>query len=93
MRTAVIIYASLIPASILLWFGEDILLALKQDAEVAHLAGQYIRVYLAGIPLLAGYELIRRWLQVQGLILIPTLVLFIAAPLCLTLNYLLVLGP
>lgn len=42
-RTAVLIGFSLIPCFILLSFSEDILLLLRQDPEVARLAGQYVK--------------------------------------------------
>ncbi len=42
-RTAVLIAVSLIPCCILLLFSEDIFLLLRQDPEVARLAGQYVK--------------------------------------------------
>lgn len=42
-RTAVLIAISLVPCMVLLSFSEQILLLLRQDAEVARLAGEYVR--------------------------------------------------
>jgi hypothetical protein len=42
-RTAVLVAACMIPCIVLLSFGEHIFLALRQDEEVARLAGQYVR--------------------------------------------------
>lgn len=42
-RTAVLIAVSLVPCMVLLSFSEHILLLLRQDAEVARLAGQYVK--------------------------------------------------
>lgn len=42
-RTAVLIAVSLVPCCILLLFSEHIFLLLRQDPEVARLAGQYVK--------------------------------------------------
>jgi len=42
-RTAVLIAAALVPCLVLLSFGERIFLLLRQEEEVARLAGQYVR--------------------------------------------------
>lgn len=83
----------MIPAFIVLFFAEGIFLAINQDPEVARLAGQYIRIYMLGLPLLAAFELCRRWLLAQNLVNVPTYAVIAAAPICFALNYLLVLGP
>lgn len=44
LRTLVILFGLLIPQAIILWFSEEIMLLLKQDAEVAHLTAVYLRV-------------------------------------------------
>lgn len=87
-RTAVLIFVSLVPCCILLLFSEHIFLLLRQDPEVAKLAGQYVQgggdicpvcivhslslffsaVFMTGIPFLAGFELLRRWLLAQGVL-------------------------
>jgi MATE family multidrug resistance protein len=83
----------MIPATIVLLNGESLLLALRQDPEVARLAGQYLKVLVFGIPGYAGFEITRRWLQCQGLMIVPTLSLIVASPINILLNWLLVWGP
>lgn len=83
----------MIPATIILLNGESLLLALRQDPEVARLAGQYLKVLVFGIPGYAGFEITRRWLQCQGLMIVPTLSLIVASPINILLNWLLVWGP
>lgn len=97
--------------------GESILLALRQDPDVARLAGGYLKgeilpaafvlftrvlirvipcyrtVLTFGLPGYAGFEVMRRWLQAQGLMVIPTITLLIASPINIFLNWLLVWGP
>ncbi|KAG5634975.1 hypothetical protein H0H81_000164 [Sphagnurus paluster] len=70
---------------------EDILLALKQDAEVARLAALYLRWVSMGLPAYAFN--CTRYFQSQGLFAIPTQIIFIVAPINVVLNYLLVWGP
>jgi len=93
LRTAFLIYVLLIPACIGLTFAERFLLFIKQEPVVAHLAAQYINVAILGIPFIAMFELCRRWLQVQGLVKLPTIALLVAVPLNIGLGLLLVFGP
>lgn len=165
LRTAVLTVIILIPATVAIYNGEKILLGLRQDPEVAHLAGRYLRskdrrglsslmrgefalqepwrdglrdccglqradtvclinstqhsprccvtssynsssppgsaiavvlahpVLIFGLPGYAGFEISRRWLQAQGLMIIPTISLIIASPINVFLNWLLVWGP
>ncbi|PPQ68446.1 hypothetical protein CVT26_006033 [Gymnopilus dilepis] len=77
-RMTVVMFTSLIPM-FLIWFNaEAILLFLKQDPEVAHLAGIYLRWVSLGLP---------------GLFTVPTRIVFIVAPTNVVLNWLLVWGP
>lgn len=87
------VYLCMAPALIVLFFAERIFLAIHQEPEVARLAGLYIRIYMLGLPLLAAFELCRRWLLAQGLVNVPTYAVIAAAPVCFALNYFLVLGP
>jgi MATE family multidrug resistance protein len=49
------------------WFnGEAILLALKQEPEVARLAGVYLRWLTLGLPAYAFNAIARRYFQSQG---------------------------
>ena len=91
-RTGLLQAICMIPAGITLFFAERIFLAIGQDAEIARLAGEYIRVYMISLPFLAAFELMRRWLLAQGKVNVPTYALLVAAPSSLVLNWLLVLS-
>ena len=93
LRTAYLALLIMIPSIIVILNGETLLLALRQDPEVAALAGQYLKVLVFGIPGYAGFEITRRWLQCQGLMIVPTISLIIASPINIFLNWLLVWGP
>ncbi|BGP42920.1 ethionine resistance protein [Rhodotorula kratochvilovae] len=94
LRTFVLCLIVGIPQALFFWNSEWILRdGLRQDAEVARHAGQYLRILILGLPAYAGFECIRRWLQAQGLMLAPVLALVVAAPLNILLNWLLIWGP
>ncbi|RXK35738.1 MATE family multidrug resistance protein [Tremella mesenterica] len=82
-----------IPMYLLWWNIEGILLMLGQEADVARRSSTYLRWLSIGIPGYGGNVIIKKYLQSQNLMHIPTYVLFIAAPINLVLNYLLVWGP
>ncbi|PWY98631.1 MATE efflux family protein [Testicularia cyperi] len=89
-----VILACLLPLIIVVWLNAEFLLVrLGQDPEVAHLAGQYLAVLSIGLPGYAFFETCRRYLQAQGLMHAPTLVLIFVSPLNAIANYLLVWGP
>ncbi|KAK1227645.1 ethionine resistance protein [Marasmius sp. AFHP31] len=92
-RMGVVIAVVLIPMLSIWLNAEPILLALKQDPEVAHLAGLYLKWMTLGLPAY-GFNLIsRRYFQSQGLFAVPTRIIFIVAPINAVLNYVLVWGP
>ncbi|GAA6009666.1 hypothetical protein JCM10207_004147 [Rhodosporidiobolus poonsookiae] len=94
IRTWIITLFLFIPQALAFWFSEPILRdALRQDPDVAHLASRYLRVLILALPAYAGFEIIRRWLQAQGLMTAPVIALTVAAPINLLLNYFLVWGP
>ncbi|KAF9254647.1 multidrug/Oligosaccharidyl-lipid/Polysaccharide flippase [Marasmius fiardii PR-910] len=92
-RMGVVIAVAIIPM-LMVWFNsEAILLALRQDPEVAHLAGEYLRWLSLGLPAY-GFNLIsRRYFQSQGRFTVPTRIIFVVAPINAILNYVLVWGP
>ena len=90
MRTAIILGILLVPQILLLWNATPLLIALKQDPQVAMLSGSYLKVISLGTPGYAIFEITRRWLQAQGLMLAPTLVVGITAPINIFLMWLLV---
>lgn len=89
----IIICLMIIPQAVVFFNAERLLIALKQEPEVAHLAGQYLKVVTTGLPGYALFEVARRWLQSQGLMRPPTFVVCIVAPINIVLNYVLVWLP
>ncbi|PKI83821.1 hypothetical protein MVES1_002326 [Malassezia vespertilionis] len=92
-RVGVVVFC-VIPLIILLWLNaERGLLLLGQDPEIAHLARQFLAVLAIGLPGHAVFELCRRFLQAQGMMHAPTVVLLVVSPINAVANYLLVWGP
>ncbi|KAF9459120.1 MATE efflux family protein [Collybia nuda] len=92
-RMTVVMSVVLMPV-FLTWFNaENILLFLKQDPEVAHLAAVYLRWVSMGLPAYTFNCISRRYFQSQGLFAVPTRIIFIIAPINVLLNYTLVWGP
>ncbi|CED83587.1 Uncharacterized membrane protein, predicted efflux pump [Phaffia rhodozyma] len=92
-RVAVISVGAMFPMY-LVWFNaEQVLLFLKQEPEVAKKAGLYLRALSVGIPGYGGVCIMKKVFQAQGLMHIPTIVIFFVAPFNLLLNYFLVWGP
>ncbi|KAJ6548473.1 multidrug/Oligosaccharidyl-lipid/Polysaccharide flippase [Mycena capillaripes] len=92
-RMVVVMAISLIPM-FLIWFeSERILLALRQDPEVAHLAAVYLKWMSLGLPAYAFNSISRRYFQSQGLFTVPTVIIIIVAPINALVNWLLVFGP
>lgn len=90
MRTTLIIGLILIPQFLILWNAHAILVLLKQDPQVAMLAGQYLKIISFGLPGYAIFEISRRWLQAQNLMLAPTYAVLVVAPINIFLNWFLV---
>jgi MATE family multidrug resistance protein len=67
-----------------------ILAALVPEKELAHLAGRYLSILLAGAPGYAIFEAGKRFTQAQGLFNASLFVLLIATPINILLNYLFV---
>ncbi|KAH7921551.1 MATE efflux family protein [Leucogyrophana mollusca] len=92
-RMVVVTAVSLIPI-LAIWFNsEAILLLLRQEPEVAHLAGIYMKWASIGLPAYAFNNIIRRYFQSQGLFAVPTRIILVIAPINAVLNYILVWGP
>ena len=89
-----IMVAGALPIVIVLWvYADRFLLLLGQEPEIAHKARQFLSVLALGLPGHAIFELCRRFLQAQGLMHAPTVVLLIVSPLNALANYVLVWGP
>ncbi|KAL8291589.1 hypothetical protein RQP46_002567 [Phenoliferia psychrophenolica] len=93
LRTAYLLTLMLIPQIFIFFNSQPILLFLRQDPDVARLASQYLKVLSASLPAYAYFECIKRWLQAQGLMHVPTILVCIVAPINVLLNYLLVWLP
>ena len=71
-----------------LWLTSGrILAALVPEKELAHLAGKYLSLLLAGAPGYAIFEAGKRFTQAQGLFNASLFVLLIATPINIVLNY------
>ncbi|KAJ3566573.1 hypothetical protein NP233_g6916 [Leucocoprinus birnbaumii] len=89
-RMCVVMAACLIPTFVIWFNAEAILLALRQDPEVAYLAALYLRWVSLGLPAYAFNCISRRYFQSQNLFSIPTRIIMIVTPINAFLNYLLV---
>jgi MATE family multidrug resistance protein len=71
-----------------IWLSSGwILAALVPEKELAHLAGRYLSILLAGAPGYAIFEAGKRFTQAQGLFNASLFVLLIATPVNILLNY------
>ncbi|KAG1884438.1 mate-domain-containing protein [Suillus subluteus] len=92
-RMLVVTATTLMPV-FMIWFNaESILLLLRQDPEVAHLAAVYLRWSSFGLPAYSFNCVSRRYFQSQGLFAVPTKIILVVAPINALLNYVFVWGP
>lgn len=92
-RMTVVVAVTLIPMFAIWFNAEPILLLLRQEPEVARLAGIYLKWASLGLPAYAFNCISRRYFQSQGLFAAPTRIIVAVAPINVLLNYLLVWGP
>ncbi|KAJ2767877.1 ethionine resistance protein, partial [Coemansia nantahalensis] len=92
-RGVVAVTLHLVPVSIIFLNMEPLMLLLGQDAEVAALCGDYMRVFLPGVLPWALYECTKRFLQAQGIMRASTVVIMAVAPIHWVNCYLLILSP
>lgn len=91
VQRCLLLLAIIMMPVLVIWLNtESLMLALKQDPEIAKLSGQYMKVAVLGAPGFAIFETLKRFLQAQGLMTASTYVLVISAPINILLNYLLV---
>ncbi|CAE6427929.1 unnamed protein product [Rhizoctonia solani] len=90
-----VVLLSMITAPIvLLWLNaESILLKLKQEPEVARMAGLYLQWFTLSLPGQCITIVARRFYQAQGRSHIPTIIMTFIAAVNALLNWLLVWGP
>ncbi|KAJ2742401.1 ethionine resistance protein [Coemansia sp. BCRC 34301] len=72
---------------------EVVLVALNQDAVIAHLCSAFVRAQLIGSLPWMYFECVKRFLQAQGHMKASTHVLLVVLPIHLTNSYLLVWSP
>lgn len=89
-RTMFFLWTITIPIALLWWFADAILLKIVPDAEVALLAGLYLKILILGAPGYACFECGKRYMQAQGLFSASLYILLICAPLNIFLNWLFV---
>lgn len=92
-RMTVVVAVTLIPMFVIWFNAEPILLLLRQEPEVARLAGIYLKWASLGLPAYAFNCISRRYFQSQGLFAVPTRIIMAVAPINVLLNYGLVWGP
>ncbi|KIJ51532.1 hypothetical protein M422DRAFT_26940 [Sphaerobolus stellatus SS14] len=92
-RMSIIMGFILVPISCIWLNAESILLYLRQEPEVARLAGLYMKWLTLSLPAYTFNNISRRYFQSQGLFAVPTRIVMVIAPINALLNYLLVWGP
>ncbi|KAJ2522299.1 ethionine resistance protein [Coemansia sp. RSA 1939] len=92
-RGIIAVCAHAILISPILWNMESILLLLKQDPEVAHLSGVYLRIQIINALPFGLFEATKRYLQAQGVMKAGTIITIIVAPLHWVSCYVFVLSP
>lgn len=89
-RMVYFLWVITIPIGIIWLSAEQILVRIVPEADVARLAGLYLRVVLIGAPGYAAFEGGKRYLQAQGLFSASLYVLLTCAPLNILMNWLFV---
>jgi multidrug resistance protein, MATE family len=79
-----------IPIAVVWLLADKILSAIVPEAEVAALAGLYLKIVLVGAPGYAAFEAGKRFVQAQGLFSASLYVLLFCAPFNAFMNWLLV---
>ncbi|KAJ3899170.1 multidrug Oligosaccharidyl-lipid polysaccharide flippase [Lentinula edodes] len=68
-----VLYIFLLVPMLCIWFNaERILILLRQDKEVARLAGRYLAMLAFGLPAFSFNTIAKRYFQAQGLFSVPT---------------------
>ena len=89
-RMVYFLWAITIPIAAVWLSAEQILVRIVPEADVARLAGLYLKVVLLGAPGYAAFESGKRYLQAQGLFSASLYVLLICAPVNVLMNWLFV---
>ncbi|KAI8584062.1 hypothetical protein K450DRAFT_268056 [Umbelopsis ramanniana AG] len=89
-RAYILLGLMFIPIGFLWWNVEQVLLYLGQEPELSRMSALFLRYLLIGAPGYILFEATKKFLQAQGIMHAGTYVLFIASPVNMVLNYLLV---
>jgi multidrug resistance protein, MATE family len=89
-RAYILLGLMFIPIAFLWWNVEQVLLYLGQEPELCRMAALFLRYLLIGAPGYILFEATKKFLQAQGIMHAGTYVLFIASPVNMVLNYVLV---
>lgn len=89
-RCLVFLSILFLPIMALWWFAQDVFLVLRQEQQVALLAGRFVQWMIPALPAFALFESLKKMLQAQGLFRAPTYVLFVGAPFNVVASYVLV---
>lgn len=91
MRCFIILMIMFVPIFIFWFYGSYPLLYYSiGDVKTCLLASRYLKVLIWGVPAFITFEVLKQYLQAQGIFHASTYILFICAPLNIVLNYLLV---
>ncbi|KAJ1811937.1 ethionine resistance protein, partial [Coemansia sp. RSA 2598] len=83
----------LVPAAVLFYFIDHILLLLGQTPEVSELCGRFLRIWIIGSWPLLAFECLKRFVQAQGVMQASTWVTAVVAPVHILNSYMLVWSP
>lgn len=89
-RMACLLMLVTIPIGALWIFSPQLLVLIVPEEDLARMAGHFLRATLLGAPGYALFEVGRRFVQAQGLFYGPLLVVLVALPINLFLNWLMV---
>ncbi|KAJ2050314.1 ethionine resistance protein [Coemansia sp. S16] len=92
-RGLIAVFSHILLAAPILWNAERILLAIRQDPEIAALGGKYLRIQILGMLPWSVFEVTKRYLQAQGIMRAGTIVVSVIAPIHWFNNYFLVRSP
>ncbi|KAJ2737381.1 ethionine resistance protein [Coemansia sp. BCRC 34962] len=92
-RGVIAVVTHLLIIAPILWNAEYILLFLNQDPAVARLSGTYMRVQIPGILPSSIFEVVRRYLQAQGIMRAGMIIACVVTPIHWLNNLFLVRSP
>ncbi|KAJ2735649.1 ethionine resistance protein [Coemansia sp. BCRC 34962] len=92
-RGLIAVFSHILLAAPILWNAERILLAIKQDPDIATFCSRYLRIQILGMLPWSVFEAVRRYLLAQGIMRVGMIVATVVAPIHWFGNYFLVRSP